>query len=904
MKIKKALKITGIIVLLLVAILVAAPFLFKSNIEDYIKNQINSSVNADVDFAEVDLSFFKNFPNASVTVSEIKITNREPFLGDTLLLAKEVNAKMSLKELTKIGKDVVTIDAFTIKEAYLNLMVNEAGITNYDIAKKEKALDDKQKKTSENNLQLDVSEYGILNSKIYYTDEGSKTKLQIIDFNHVGSGDLANDIVDLDTETSMLVSLDQKNTNYLTNYNVTLDAIVNVDNKQQKYTFKENKLLVNRLELVFDGFLQNFQDRQEVDLNFKTPSTSFKNFIALIPSAYSNNIENVDTEGNFEIKGFAKGALSETTIPNFVIDVVSNNASVKYPDLPKRIKDINLRTTLANITGNTEDTYLDINKLSFRIDQDVFNASSTIKQLTGNPLVDAKLDGVLNLANISKAYPVKLENELQGILKANLNTRFDMESVKKQQYQNIYNQGNFSIKDFVYSSKDIVNPINVSKALVNFGNRRISLEEFKATTGKSDLSATGTIDNLLGFLFNSQELKGDFKVDSNMFVMDDFMVDNADDTDASATTKTTKTGEALKIPSFLNTSIQANVKTVIYDNLELNNVNGNLLIQDETATLKNMSTNIFDGTLAINGKVSTKNDKNTFAMDLGIDKFDISKSFNGLELFQSLSPVAKALQGKLNTRLKLMGNLDNEFGPELNTLTGTALAEVLTAKVSPKQAKALALLDSKLDFIDLSKLDLKDLKTALTFEDGKVNVKPFTIKYEDIDIELAGAHGFNNEMNYTATFDVPAKYLGSEVSNLLSKIGEKSIEETKVPVIANITGNVNSPNVKTDLKESVKKLTTELIEIQKKKLLGKLKDKGGDLLGGLFGNKKDQDSTATQQDNKPDVGSIIDGIIGGNNKPNDSTTNNNDKPDVKDILGGLLGKKKKKEEKQKDTINN
>ena len=77
-------------------------------------------------------------------------------------------------------------------------------------------------------------------------------------------------------------------------------------------------------------------------------------------------IENVDTEGNFEIKGFAKGALSETTIPNFVIDVVSNNASVKYPDLPKRIKDINLRTTLANITGNTEDTYLDINKL-FRL---------------------------------------------------------------------------------------------------------------------------------------------------------------------------------------------------------------------------------------------------------------------------------------------------------------------------------------------------------------------------------------------------------------------------------------------------------------------------------------------------------------------------------------------------------
>lgn len=901
MKIKKALKITGIVLVLFIAILVAAPFLFKSNIENYIKEQINASINADVDFAEVDLSFFRNFPNASVTVSDIKITNREPFLGDTLLLAKEVNARMSLKELTKIGKDKVTIDAFTINEALVNLMVNEEGVNNYDIAKKETEI--KEKEASNNDLQLDVSEYGILNSKINYTDESSKTKLQIIDFNHVGSGDLANDIVDLDTETSMLVSLDQKDVNYLTNYNVTLDAILNVDNKQQKYTFKENKLLVNRLELVFDGFLQNFEDKQEVDINFKTPSTSFKNFIALIPSAYSNNIENVDTQGNFEVKGFAKGAISETTIPNFVVDVVSNNASVKYPDLPKRIKDINLKTTLANTSGNADDTYLDINTLSFRIDQDVFNASSTIKHLTGNPLVDAKLNGVLNLANISKAYPVKLENELQGILKANLNTRFDMESVKREQYQNISNQGNFSVKDFVYSSKDIVNPINVSNAVVNFGNRRISLDEFKATTGKSDIAATGTIDNLLGFLFNSQELKGNFKVDSDLFVMDDFMVDNAEETDASAATKTTQTGEALKIPSFLNTSIQADVKKVIYDNLELNNVTGNLLIQDETATLKNMSTNVFDGTLAINGKVSTKNEQNTFAMDLGIDKFDISKSFNGLELFQSLSPIAKALQGKLNTRLKLMGNLDNEFGPVLNTLTGTALAEVLTATVSPKQAKALELLNSKLDFIDLSKLDLKDLKTALTFEDGKVNVKPFTIKYNDIDIQLAGAHGFDNNMSYTATFDVPAKYLGNEVSSLLSKIGDKSIEETKVPVIANITGTATNPSIKTDLKESVKKLTAELVEIQKKKLLGKLTGQGKDLIGDLFGNKKDQDSTATdtQQDNKPDVGGIIDDIIGNNDKPKDSTANQDDKPGVKDIIGGFLGKKKKK---QKDTINN
>ncbi|MDO1806828.1 hypothetical protein Q2358_25490, partial [Escherichia coli] len=58
------------------------------------------------------------------------------------------------------------------------------------------------------------------------------------------------------------------------------------------------------------------------------------------------------------------------------------------------------------------DTFVDLDKLSFAIDQDVFNASAHIKNLTENPNIDAALNGVINLANVSKAYPVKLEKPL------------------------------------------------------------------------------------------------------------------------------------------------------------------------------------------------------------------------------------------------------------------------------------------------------------------------------------------------------------------------------------------------------------------------------------------------------------------------------------------------------------
>jgi hypothetical protein len=63
----------------------------------------------------------------------------------------------------------------------------------------------------------------------------------------------------------------------MNNVPVTLDAIW-IDLENSKYTFKENKALINQLPLEFDGFIQ-LVDAGLYDLKFKTPTSSFKNFL-------------------------------------------------------------------------------------------------------------------------------------------------------------------------------------------------------------------------------------------------------------------------------------------------------------------------------------------------------------------------------------------------------------------------------------------------------------------------------------------------------------------------------------------------------------------------------------------------------------------------------------------------
>ena len=886
---KKVLKITGISLLIILILLIVSPFIFQSQIKDMVRNFINNSVNAKVEFADVSLSFLSSFPQANVTVDELKITNFKPFEDETLATVKSLSFDMDITELFKTASEgPVTINSIAINEALISLKTNKFGDANYDIAKETETATSETKNKS-GGFTLDIEDYNIKNSALNYMDEVAKTNIYITELNHNGNGTFSETVSELNTKTNANVTFKMDSTEYLSNNKLKLDAIIGLDLENSKYTFKDNKGFINNLPLSFKGYVQQLENGQDIDITFENLNSTFNDFFALIPATYTKSISDIETSGNFNVNGKIKGLVTDNTIPTLDINIVSNNASFKYPDLSKRVENININAAIKNTTGKTEDTYVDLKTLDFKIDQDVFKSSATIKNLTKNIAINANVDGVLNLDNITKAYPIELDNELSGIIKGKLNTVFDMNALETNAYERIKNNGNVNISGFKFSSKDIVNPINISQADIKFTPQTITLEKFDATSGTTDLNATGTINNLLGFLLSDKKLQGNFNVVSNTFKVSDFMVEGGS---GQPVNQSTEPGDALKIPAFLDCTINADAKTVLYDNLTLKDVKGTLIIKDEQANLQNVTSSVFDGNLSMSGLVDTKTKTPKFNMDLGISNFDISKSFKDLDLFKNLAPIAKALQGKLNSSISLSGDLGADFTPALNTITGGAIAELLTTKIEPKNAEVFNALKSAVNFIDFDKLDVKDIQTRLKFNNGKVDVSPFNFNYEDIGITVGGSHGFDQSMDYNLVLDIPAKYLGSDVNRLIGKINDPEVDKITIPVTANILGSFTSPKVSTDLTSGVSNLTKQLIEIEKQKLLNNGKDKIKDLLGDALGGNKG-DSTKTKNDPIKDV---LGGILGGNKTKNDSTAtdSSNTKGDIVKDVFGIFGKKKKK----------
>lgn len=852
---KTILKIIGILIILFLVALFAIPYFFEDQIKAKIAKAINEKVDARVTFSDVDLSLIKSFPSANVSLDQLVIINKAPFEGDTLVSLGEVDLKMSIKELFKGKKEAINIDGITSKNGLINIIFNKDGIGNYDIALKNKENEEGGKS---NPLSLKINNYNIENFKFRYFDEKSKIKMVIDSINHEGVGDFAAQKLDLVTKSTAKITLDVDKVNYMKDIALTLDAVLGIDLEKRKYTFKENKALINQLPLEFDGFIQMVEAGQEYDLKFKTPTSSFKNFLGIIPAAYAASLDNVKTTGDFTVAGFAKGLYSDTTVPKFNIEIASNNASFKYPNLPKTVQNIVIDTKIINETGTLNDTYVNLDKLSFKIDQDVFNAKANIRNITQNAIVDAALKGTINLTNLSKAYPVKLDKPLSGILNADVTTKFDMQSVEKSQYQNINNAGTMSLSGFNYVDEN-GKTLNVSNASVQFNPSQVNLKELNATTGKSDISVTGVLENFYGFIFRNQELKGNFNMNSKQLAIDDFMT-------TGETTKTaTKKADAMKIPAFLNCTLTANAATVLYDNLTLKDVSGKLIVKDEKVTLENVKTSIFGGTIGVNGAVSTKGKTPVFNMDLKLNQVDIAQSFTQLDMLKKIAPIAGIINGKLNSSIKLNGNLDaTALTPDLKTLTGDLLGQLLSTTVNPTNSTLLTALGANLKFIDVSKINLNDLKAAITFKDGKVNVKPFDIKYKDIKATIGGTHGFDQSMNYNLKFDVPAKYLGSEANALIAKLSAADAAKLEsFPINAVLVGNFTNPKITTDINSAVTKLTTQLVNQQKERLV---KQGTSALTYYINKNKKPSDTTktatpATKEEVKTKAAELLNGLF-------------------------------------------
>jgi hypothetical protein len=928
---KKILKITGITLLVLLALAFLIPVVFKKQIVDLVKSEINKSINANVEFKDVTLSLFRHFPSVSISISELSVVGVNEFASDTLISTKTLDATANLWSIIK-GKNIKVYGVY-LSSPRIHALVNKEGKANWDIAKEtsdHSAIAD----TSSSNFQLNLKKYEIRNGYLLYRDEEAGINTEIINFDHQGKGDFTQDVFTLSTNTNAAeANFSYENIPYLINTKTDIVADIKINNKTSTYSIATDDIRLNNLKLSLNGFIQLVNDSvYNMDFKFKTPANDFKDILSLIPAIYKNDFDKLNAGGKASFDGFVKGSYSPTTLPAYDVHAEIKDGSFQYPDLPKKVENIQLTLRASNPDGIADHAVIDIPSAHLEMGHEpfdfhlIFKNPETIKyldaaakgrldltqvsnfiklgggtKLKGSVLADVYAKGNLSaieqqqgsfiaggfldirdLFYSSKDFPQPVQNgnmkielqnsggiadqtqvnissahvelgndpfdfslklnkpvsaiefagnakgrftldnlkqfvqlekgtEVSGIMTGDVSFSGSKAAIDKSEYSKINTAGAIDLKNIKYRSKDYPDGVNIAASTINLDPKNIRLSNTQASYLNSNFSVNGELDNLIGYAMENQTLKGNINIKADKINLNDWMGTDTVSSPANSAS------QPFQVPANVNLTVHANADQVKYDKVNYNNVDGILIVNNETVKLEKVKTEALDGTIEVNGSYSTKTNKKQPAISLNynVQDLNVQKAFYSFNTIQKLMPIGQFLDGKLSSQLSLTGNLNGDMMPEFSSLTGNG--NLLLLKGILKKFAPLEKLASTLQIDDLKEISIKDIKNYIEFANGKVLVKPFTVKVKDIEMQIGGTHGFDQSVNYIIQMNVPRKYLGAQgnafINNLATQASNKGIPVTlgdMVHLNIKMGGTITNPTIKTDLKEVAGDVTKEL----------------------------------------------------------------------------------------------
>lgn len=809
---RRIFKWTGITLLLVIVLLVLAPFIFKDKIVAIVKEQANKNLNAKVDFGDFDLSIISSFPDFRFKINRVSVIGINEFENDTLAYISELKTDINIKSV--ISGDKYQINSIVVDKPRIMARVLPNGKANWDIAKP--SADTTTTAEEPSKFAMELEELKINNAYIVYDDLQGAMYGRLEDFNYSLQGDFTQDNFTMNNVLEIAkTTFKMGGVSYLSDVNTKLKADIDANMPNMKFAFKENELSLNDLHLGFDGFVEMPDTNIKMDVKFKTKDTEFKSILSLIPVVFTHDFKGLKTSGKLSLDGFAKGTYNASSLPAFAVNLAIDNAMFKYPSLPKSVNNVNVDVHVNNPTGVLDATTIDVNKFHVEMAGNPIDLSAHVRTPISDPGLRADVRGTIDLSSVKEFIPLDKGDALDGVIKSDISVAGNMSAIDKKDFEKFKASGGLEISKMNYKSATLPYEVLLNTMKMNFSTQYVELATFDAKLGNSDVQANGKIENFMQYLFKDDLIKGTFNVNSSLMDLNQLMSSSsstaAAPTESAATTSTASTA-VMEVPGNIDFVLNSKVGKVLYTNLVLENVLGEIVVRNHKVDMTNLRMNTMGGLLTINGFYETANPKRpSTGLNLRVENFDIQSTYKAFVTIQKLAPVAQYANGKFTATLENFNTtLNDKMEPDLTSVKAKGIFK--TEKVSVGGFPPFQKLGEALKMEQLKKQDIENVNVNYEIKDGRVVMAPFNTKISNIPTSIEGSTGIDQTIDYKWKMQIPKTMFGGAASSALDGLlkqantaaGTKMEVGDKVPVTVNFGGTVTNPTIKTGLKDDVK----------------------------------------------------------------------------------------------------
>lgn len=856
---KKILKIIVATISVLLLIIIILPFAFKGKIEKKIKEEINKNLRAKVDWTDYGFTLFRSFPDFTIRLNDLSVVGINQFEKDTLVNIPKFFASIDLLSVFK-GENY-EVNSISMINPKILAKVLKDGSYNWDIVPEEP--EDTTEIIEPSVFKMSLKKVNLENAIIIYDDADYNIYTLLEGYDLTFKGDLTDTHTSIKTKSFIQkMTVSYEGIKYFSQAEAELYAEIDADLSEYKFTLKNNELRINQLFLGFEGYFTMPDEGYGMDLKFSAKKTDFKNFLSLVPAIYSKDFKKVETKGTLALSGFAKGLYSDNSNPAFGIDIKVDKAMFRYPDLPKSVENIAIAANINCPTSNMDDMIINISKFHLEMAGNPIDVRLLAKKTVSDPEIDATIKGKVNLGQVKEFYPLEQGDELNGLFAFDITAKGKVSAIEQKKYDDFIATGNLQVSNMNYKTVDFPEGIAISSTNLIFTPKFVELADFKGKMGKSDIAAKGRIDNFIAYWFNKNMLKGSFQTQSVLIDLNEFMAKSTEST-STAKTDTAFKLSVIPVPANIDFILTSNVSQLIYDNMNMRNIKGLIKIEDEKASIENLSMETIGGKLSVNGSYSTQiKDNPKIDFGLSIESFDIQQSFKTFKSLEKFAPITEKTFGTFSTKMKLESSLDATMMPLYNTISGGGLMS--TSPILVKGNKLFSMIADELKMDKFRELRVDKTLFNFSFLNGRVNVSPFDVKIGNIRANISGSHGFDQTLNYLIKLEIPKSEFGGAANNVLNSLISKANSKGAkvnvgdiVKVDAIVTGTSKDPKIELGLKgamdnaiQDLKDKAKDEVEKIKKETEAKLKEQEAKLKAEADKLKKDAEEKLRQEQDK------------------------------------------------------
>ncbi len=314
------------IFIVIFAALIILPYSYRVNIMKLAKAQVASTLDAEVSFENVSLSFIRNFPNATLRFENIRIIGNGEFQKDTLLFSENIDLMLSLRSLFSAKGYEIHKLQITNSRIFAHVLPN--GNANWSILKSRKSNDDRKIMI----FILKLKRIIVNQADVIYWNEAGNLKAEIKNLHHKTLGDLSARNSMLETKTTIdTLSFWMNDIKYISK--ATAELIADINLNKNLFSFSENSCSINSIPFSITGWFKTLQNGGDMDMTLEAQKIENKAILSMIPTIFNATFSDLKEAGDVAVNVSIKGLLVDKNCPEIDFNLASLNGKFQYPKL-------------------------------------------------------------------------------------------------------------------------------------------------------------------------------------------------------------------------------------------------------------------------------------------------------------------------------------------------------------------------------------------------------------------------------------------------------------------------------------------------------------------------------------------------------------------------------------------